>query len=1068
MKYKQRIVAAVVCPIVALILLTYLYLTERSGIDVKNWIRSDSALLVPQRESTPEIVIPTPICQRTEMLRNMTFDFIANELYELVNKEEPTQETKLDNSNRRRIKLADDETLRVIVVPHSHLDPGWIMPIDDYYKEKIRNILDNSVSFLTAHPDMTMIWVETVFLTMWWDENKKDQRMKLKRLIKNGQFEVVSGGWVAVDEALTHYTAVLDQLIEGHHWLKQTLEIFPESNWSIDPFGYSSALPYIWKKSGMKGMNVVRILQSIKDFMADRKMLTFKWRQPWDFKGKYDILTHAEPNVLFCIAESCGPDRKVCNRLDFHIKGDLPTSDQQMVKIDHNMFAKNLKDFAYLLTNQLKEKARQYKHNVILLPHGCDFRYHQMSEFNSTYYNMKRLMKVINDNKSQWKVDMKFGTLKEYFHLKNQATTFTGVQENTITGDFFPYSEGSNQYWTGFYITRPFDKRMIRLLQEVLRATEVITTFAAAKSIASDLSFPNPRDLEMLQFARRTHALMQHHDAITGTSTRSTTIDYERRMVKAMLDLQTMFSKGLSTIFELSSVKSESAFLPTFQYYQYDQPVQKRLIKITSLGAKIVFSNSYSQIRKEIVYLIVDTTNIIVEDPNKIVIDAQINPYWERINKLSENIFEIYFEIEVPPLGLAVYTLKETTISNQIATIIKSTNLVPKNIVFKNSFITATFSKETGALQKICLKSKMTNCVKLNVDWFYFLGNWNDAYVFNTNGKVNPIVTSDVTVVSGKILSQVVINHDLFRQVFTLYNGANRQSRNIHVQNIATLDPKLDKNLELIMHVSTDIQNKESQFYTDANGFQLIKRQTHSDLPTGGNFYPITSMAILEDDKFRLAVHSAQPHGVASLTTGTLQFMIERVPPSSGKGLPESVSDQKPAESKFIIQVERFTSNESLSLDNSSSSQDISVLPSVSNIIVNDELQDPVQAALVADDINLKNSKLQLIDSSLPCNVIFANFRNFISSDFRFLGTGLTFHKKPYSCGLEDEFSVCDRANVSFHNLFQKHAQISSISKMSLSHAFLESIQNTSDNIDIDPMELESYYITWGKEIKDS
>jgi len=58
---------------------------------------------------------------------------------------------------------------QVILVPHSHTDPGWLKTFEQYFHSSTRNILNNMVSKLQQWPNMTFIWSEVSFLSLWWD-----------------------------------------------------------------------------------------------------------------------------------------------------------------------------------------------------------------------------------------------------------------------------------------------------------------------------------------------------------------------------------------------------------------------------------------------------------------------------------------------------------------------------------------------------------------------------------------------------------------------------------------------------------------------------------------------------------------------------------------------------------------------------------------------------------------------------------------------------------------------------------------------------------------------------------
>ena len=70
------------------------------------------------------------------------------------------------------------------------------------------------------------------------------------------------------------------------------------------------------------------------------------------------------------------------------------------------------------------------------------------------------------------------------------------------------------------------------------------------------------------------------------------------------------------------------------------------------------------------------------------------------------------------------------------------------------------------------------------------------------------------------------------------------------------------------MRLRSTVANGDRVFYTDLNGLQLVQRKMMDKLPLQGNFYPMPTTALLQDQTHRLSLLTAQAHGVASLETG--------------------------------------------------------------------------------------------------------------------------------------------------------------------------------------------------------
>ena len=79
-----------------------------------------------------------------------------------------------------------------------------------------------------------------------------------------------------------------------------------------------------------------------------------------------------------------------------------------------------------------------------------------------------------------------------------------------LKGSFFTYADKEDEYWSGYYTSRPFVKRLGREVEAILHAAEMMHAYRVSSPTTGVDSGE-----ESLQRARLALSIFQHHDAIT-------------------------------------------------------------------------------------------------------------------------------------------------------------------------------------------------------------------------------------------------------------------------------------------------------------------------------------------------------------------------------------------------------------------------------------------------------------------------------------------------------------------------------------------------------------------------
>ncbi|GMH04281.1 hypothetical protein Nepgr_006120 [Nepenthes gracilis] len=910
----------------------------------------------------------------------------------------------------------DHEKLKIFVVPHSHNDPGWKSTVEEYYERQSRHILDTIVDTLSKDARRKFIWEEMSYLERWWRDASETRKEDFRNLVYNGQLEIVGGGWVMNDEANSHYFAIIEQMTEGNMWLNETIGIVPKNAWAIDPFGYSATMAYLLRRMGFENMLIQRTHYEVKKEFALHQNLEFLWRQSWDLEETTDIFVHMMPFYSYDIPHTCGPDPAICCQFDFaRMRGFLyELCPWRLYPVETSQ--ENVQERAEKLLDQYRKKSTLYRTNTLLVPLGDDFRYVSVDEAESQFRNYQLLFDYINSNPSL-NAEAKFGTLDDYFQtLRQEAERVnysrpgeigSGEIEGfpSLSGDFFTYSDRQQDYWSGYYVSRPFFKAVDRVLEHTLRGTEMLMALVLGHCHRVQCERLTSSFAYKLTAARRNLALFQHHDGVTGTAKDHVVQDYGTRMHTSLQDLQIFMSKAIEVLLGIRTEKSEqipSQYEPELVRSKYDaQPVHKGIIAQEGTVRSVVIFNPLEQHRNEVVMVIVETPEVAVVDSNWTCIESQISPELQHgKDKIYTRRHRLHWKASIPAMGLQTYYIANGFVGCNRAEKAKlkiftksdplpcpapySCSIVAGDVVeIENQHHTVTFDADLGQLLNVSNKDGSQHIVNEEIGMYSSSGS--GAYLFKPIGNASPIIRSGGEMVAtvGPLMQEIFsypktawdatpISHST-----RLYNNEVNSIQGFLIEkeyHVELLGRDFDDR-ELIVRYKTDIDNKRV-FYSDLNGFQMSRRETYDKIPVQGNYYPMPSLAFMQgSDGRRFSVHSRQSLGVASLKHGWLEIMLDRrLVKDDGRGLGQGVMDNRPMNIVFHILVESNIS----SMSNPDTNH-LPLNPSLLSHCVGAHLNYPLHSffAKKAEELSVRPPARSFspLASSLPCDLHIVNFK---------------------------------------------------------------------------------------------
>uniref|UniRef100_A0A8C2SJT5 Alpha-mannosidase n=1 Tax=Capra hircus TaxID=9925 RepID=A0A8C2SJT5_CAPHI len=699
------------------------------------------------------------------------------------------------------------DMLNVHLVPHTHDDVGWLKTVDQYFygiynniqQAGVQYILDSVISSLLADPTRRFIYVEIAFFSRWWHQQTNATQKIVRDLVRQGRLEFANGGWVMNDEATTHYGAIIDQMTLGLRFLEETFgsDGRPRVAWHIDPFGHSREQASLFAQMGFDGFFFGRLDYQDKKVRETALQMEQVWRASASLKPPTADL------FTSVLPNMYSPPEGLC--------WDMLCADKPFVEDDVRSPEYNAKELVHHFLKLATDQGKLYRTKHTVMTMGSDFQY---------------------ENANMW-----FKNLDKLIQLVNAQQQANGSRVNVL------YSTPACYLW--------------ELNKAKLNCVSAAAGHASA-IISSNVGPYGSGDSAPLNEAM---AVLQHHDAVSGTSRQHVADDYARQLSEGWRPCQVLMSNALA---HLSGLKEDFAFCRklNISICPLTQTAERfQVIVYNPLGRKVDW----------MVRLPVSKHVYLVRDPGGKTVPSDV------VTIPSSDSQELLFSALVPALGFSIYSVSQMPDQSPQ----KSWS---RDLVIQNEYLRARFDPDTGLLMELeNLEQNLLLPVRQAFYWYNASTGNNlssqasGAYIFRPN-RNKPLFVSrwaQTHLVKASLVQEVHQNFSAWcSQVIRLYP----RQRHLELEWTVGPIPVGDGwGKEVISRFDTGLATG-GLFYTDSNGREILERRWrdwgHRGVVCGiaAPHSPFTP----QDGNMQLTVLTDRSQGGSSLTDGSLELMVHR------------------------------------------------------------------------------------------------------------------------------------------------------------------------------------------------